>query len=75
MARWCRAERGRHIRTRSAASRHRRVAHAHAAGSYTVRATSHWVITWSGIGQSGTITMDLTDSVPVTIGEAQVLKQ
>ena len=44
-------------------------------GSYTVRATSHWVITWSGIGQSGTITMDLTDSVPVTIGEAQVLKQ
>ena len=44
-------------------------------GSYTVRATSHWVITWSGIGQSGTITMDLTDSVPVTIGEAQVVKQ
>ena len=44
-------------------------------GSYTVRATSHWVITWSGIGQSGTITMDLTDSAPVTIGEAQVLKQ
>ena len=44
-------------------------------GSYTVRATSHWVITWSGIGEAGTITMDLTQSAPVTIGEAQVLKQ
>ena len=27
-------------------------------GSYTVQATSHWVITWSGIGQTGTVTMD-----------------
>jgi hypothetical protein len=44
-------------------------------GSYTVRATSHWVITWSGIGQAGTITMDLTQSAPVTIGEVQVLTQ
>jgi hypothetical protein len=33
------------------------------------------VITWSGIGESGTITMDLTQTAPVTIGEAQVLKQ
>lgn len=44
-------------------------------GSYTVRATSHWVITWAGIGQAGTITMDLSQNAPVTIGEAQVLKQ
>ena len=44
-------------------------------GTYTVRATSHWVITWSGIGESGTITMDLTQTAPVTIGEAQVVKQ
>jgi hypothetical protein len=44
-------------------------------GTYTVRATSHWVITWSGIGETGTITMDLTQTAPVTIGEAQVLKQ
>ena len=44
-------------------------------GSYTVRATSRWVITWSGIGQAGTITMDLSQTAPVTIGEAQVLKQ
>ena len=44
-------------------------------GQYTVRATSHWIITWSGIGESGTITMDLSQTAPVTIGEAQVLRQ
>lgn len=44
-------------------------------GTYTVRATSHWVVTWSGIGQAGTIPMDLTQTAPVTIGEAQVLVQ
>lgn len=44
-------------------------------GRYTVRATSHWVITWAGIGQAGTITMDLSQNASVTIGEAQVLKQ
>ena len=44
-------------------------------GNYTVRATSLWVITWAGIGQTGTITMDLTQTAPVTIGEAQVLRQ
>jgi hypothetical protein len=44
-------------------------------GQYTVTATSHWVITWSGIGQVGTIAMDLAESALVTIGEAQVLRQ
>jgi len=44
-------------------------------GDYTVTATSQWVITWSGIGQTGTITMDLTRSADLTIGEAQVLRQ
>ncbi len=43
-------------------------------GAYTVQATSHWVITWSGIGQAGTIPMDLTRSAAVTIGEVQVLR-
>ncbi|MBU4336436.1 MAG: PKD domain-containing protein [Actinobacteria bacterium] len=42
-------------------------------GSYTVRATSHWVVTWSGIGQAGTISLDLTQATDLTIGEAQVL--
>ncbi|NMR21474.1 PKD domain-containing protein [Cellulomonas fimi] len=44
-------------------------------GDYTVRATSHWVVTWSGIGQAGTISLDLTQATDVTIGEAQVLTQ
>jgi hypothetical protein len=44
-------------------------------GDYTVRATSNWVIDWSGIGQSGVITMPLTRTATVHIGEAQVLVQ
>lgn len=44
-------------------------------GEYTVTATSQWVITWSGIGQTGTIPMNLTRTADLTIGEAQVLRQ
>ena len=41
---------------------------------FTVTATSAWVITWEGAGQSGTIRMDgLSESVQVAVGEAQVL--
>ncbi|WP_125777978.1 hypothetical protein [Antribacter gilvus] len=43
-------------------------------GTFTVSATSHWVVEWEGAGQQGTITLDgLTSEVAVTIGEAQVL--
>jgi len=42
--------------------------------SYTVTATSAWVITWTGAGQTGTIRLGgLTRSTQITIGEAQVL--
>ncbi|MDN5798167.1 MAG: PKD domain-containing protein, partial [Intrasporangium sp.] len=44
-------------------------------GKYTVRATSFWVVTWSGIGQSGTIPLNFTDTAAITMGEAQVLTQ
>ena len=44
-------------------------------GEYTVSATSHWVITWIGLGQSGTIRLDLTQQVPIAVGEVQVLRQ
>lgn len=45
-------------------------------GVYGVTATSHWVVEWSGGGQSGTIELDLTtDPLPIRIGEAQVLTQ
>lgn len=44
-------------------------------GTYRVTATSHWVINWAGIGQAGTINMDLTRTATIQIGEAQVLTQ
>ncbi|MGE9809557.1 hypothetical protein [Janibacter sp. G1551] len=43
-------------------------------GAYQVTASSHWVVEWTGGGQSGTIEFDLTtDPLPIRIGEAQVL--
>jgi hypothetical protein len=42
--------------------------------AYTVTATSNWVITWAGAGQTGTIRLDgLVRSAQIRIGEAQVL--
>jgi len=42
-------------------------------GSYTVRATSYWIVTWSGIGQMGTIPINFTRTSVILMGEAQVL--
>lgn len=42
-------------------------------GVYTVRATSYWLVTWTGIGQTGTIPLDFTASTVISVGEAQVL--
>jgi hypothetical protein len=42
-------------------------------GTYTVRATSYWLVSWSGIGQAGTIRLDFTRTAVITMGEAQVL--
>jgi len=45
-------------------------------GRFTVSATSDWVISWEGAGQTGTIRLDgLSRSVQVAIGEVQVLVQ
>lgn len=45
-------------------------------GKYTVTATSDWVITWEGAGQTGTIRLNgLTRSTAIAVGEAQVLVQ
>lgn len=41
---------------------------------FTVSASSDWVITWAGGGQSGNIRLEgLTESVQIAVGEAQVL--
>lgn len=42
-------------------------------GTYTVRATTYWLVTWAGIGQTGTIPLDFTGTTNITMGEAQVL--
>ncbi|MFC6706496.1 hypothetical protein [Flexivirga alba] len=44
-------------------------------GTYTVTATSYWTITWSGIGQAGTIPVTTARRTTIRIGEAQVLTQ
>ncbi|MGO0577712.1 hypothetical protein [Ornithinimicrobium panacihumi] len=44
-------------------------------GHHPVSATSYWVITWAGMGQSGTIEMDLVRDGQIVMGEAQVLSQ
>lgn len=55
-----------HTYTRSSADK--------ADDAYTVTATSSWVITWSGAGQTGTIRLNgLVRSTQIRIGEAQVL--
>ena len=47
-----------------------------AGGKYTVSATSDWVVTWEGAGQTGTIRLNgLTRTVAIAVGEAQVLVQ
>jgi hypothetical protein len=44
--------------------------------AYRVTATTHWVIEWTGAGQSGTIELDLTtEPLLIRVGEAQVLTQ
>lgn len=43
-------------------------------GKFKVTATSYWVITWDGAGQTGTIRLNgLVRSVDISVGEAQVL--
>lgn len=44
-------------------------------GRYPVSATSYWVIDWAGIGQAGTINLDLTQNTTLTIGESQVISR
>ena len=42
-------------------------------GRYTVQATSHWTASWSGYGQSGSFSFELTRSQRMDVGELQVI--
>lgn len=44
-------------------------------GRYTVTATTHWRVTWSGGGQTGVLTPTSQSQTTVQIGEIQVVKQ
>jgi hypothetical protein len=42
--------------------------------TYTVRATAHWAVDWTGAGQAGRITFRLTGTRQVEVTELQVLQ-
>ena len=44
-------------------------------GTYTVTATSFWVVTWSGIGQTGTLNRNFASSVQIREAEVQVINR
>ncbi|CAM4064135.1 PKD domain-containing protein [Janibacter anophelis] len=43
------------------------------AGEYDVTVTASWEVQWSGLGQSGTIPMELERSTTIRVGEAQAV--
>ncbi|WP_143571060.1 hypothetical protein [Tessaracoccus sp. ZS01] len=42
-------------------------------GTYEVTATSHWAVSWSGAGRSGTLPFTLSRSVDYLVGEYQAV--
>ncbi|MEU4360769.1 hypothetical protein [Promicromonospora sp. NPDC023987] len=44
-------------------------------GEYEVTATSYWTVEWDGIGQTGIIPVERTNSTNIVMGEAQVITQ
>ena len=44
-------------------------------GEYTVSATSHWTVNWSGIGRTGSFPMQFTSTTRIVEAEVQVLNQ
>jgi hypothetical protein len=44
-------------------------------GRYTVAATSYWVVDWTGLGQTGQIPLNLTQTAAITMGEVQVINK
>jgi len=45
----------------------------HQTGNYTITATAHWVIIWTGLGQQGTIEMNLTTQAHTKVVEVSAL--
>ncbi|WP_299956491.1 ATP/GTP-binding protein [uncultured Modestobacter sp.] len=49
--------------------------HVPGGGSWPITATSTWTVTWSGGGQSGTETLELSSSAELFVGELHVLNR
>ena len=45
----------------------------HQTGNYTITATAHWVIVWTGLGQQGTIEMNLTAQAHTKVVEVSAV--
>ena len=45
----------------------------HQTGNYTITATAHWVIVWTGLGQQGTIEMNLTTQAHTKVVEVSAV--
>ena len=45
----------------------------HQTGNYTITATAHWAIVWTGLGQQGTIEMDLTSQAHTKVVEVSAV--
>ena len=45
----------------------------HQTGNYTITATAHWAIVWTGLGQQGTIEMDLTTQAHTKVVEVSAV--
>lgn len=42
-------------------------------GEYTITATTHWTITWEGLGARGVITMETSDQATLVVAEAHMV--
>ncbi len=42
-------------------------------GRYTITATSYWSVNWSGIGETGVIPLELSDTRELVVAEVQVV--
>jgi len=49
--------------------------HVPGGGSWPITATSTWTVSWSGGGQSGTETLELSSAAELFVGELHVLNQ
>lgn len=43
-------------------------------GAYTITGTASWTVEWSGGGQTGTIPVDVDNSIHMEVGEAQIIR-